>query len=45
MRKTANAQQEAGNSVESKVLNRLKQEASFISAFKNMDAQQSEVEK
>lgn len=34
MRKTANTQQEP---VESKVLNRLKQEASFISAFKNMD--------
>jgi len=39
MRKNANTQQDgAGNSVESKVLNRLKQEASFISAFKNMDA-------
>ena len=45
MKKTANTQQEAVNSVESKVLTRLKQEASFICAFKNLDGQHSEVEK
>jgi hypothetical protein len=38
MKKSANSQHEAVNTVESKVLTRLKQEASFISAFKNMDA-------
>lgn len=45
MKKSATTPQEAINNVESKVLTRLKQEASFISAYKNMDGQQSEVEK
>lgn len=44
MKKTANTT-DAINSVESKVLSRLKQEASFISAYKNMDGMQAEVEK
>ena len=33
------------NSLQSKVLSRLQQQASFIGAYKNMDEQQSEVEK
>lgn len=43
--KTQEAKQEVINSVESKVLTRLKQELSFVSAFKNMDLQVTQVEK
>jgi hypothetical protein len=45
MKKTTQSNQEPINNVESKVLARLKQEASFIAAYKNMDGLQSEVEK
>jgi hypothetical protein len=34
---TPEAKQEVANAVQSKVLNRLKQELSFITAYKNMD--------
>jgi hypothetical protein len=45
MKKSGIQQQEAINAVESKVLSRLKQEASFIGAYKNMDGQHFEVER
>jgi hypothetical protein len=35
----------ASGTVQSKVLSRLKQELSFISAYKNMDVAQQQVEK
>ena len=41
----AKTNQEAINSVESKVLSRLKQELSFISSYKNLDTQVNQVEK
>ena len=43
--KTQEAKQEVINAVQSKVLTRLKQELSFVSAFKNMDQQVTQVEK
>lgn len=39
--KTQEAKQEVINAVQNKVLTRLKQELSFVSAFKNMDQQVS----
>lgn len=37
--------QQALNSVQSKVLSRLKQELSFVSSYKNLDNQSNSVEK
>jgi hypothetical protein len=44
-KKQNTTQKEVINSVESKVVSRLKQELSFVSAFKNMDLQTTQVEK
>jgi hypothetical protein len=42
---TKEAKQEVVNAVQSKVLTRLQQELSFVSAYKNMDSQVGNVEK
>lgn len=44
MKKTE-IKQETINSVQSKVLSRLKQELSFVSAYKNMDQANAQVER